>query len=506
MNWWIPLTECYASNTLQLESSPDQGDFQPLNLQYGQLARFWGNQCLHGTLLNETPTTRVSLDFRVVCGVDYDKQAAIGLRADGSQRFQLGGYYKSTSNPQQPMTYLKLHLPFKPSSWHSVVEDEVVSHRVVKPSPQYRGWILVQALPFLQCDQRMFAAIATCSTRMYRAVAAQVGSSSIAPKQWREWRTRRLDSVESGLGLTATVGSTLDVELGVAARTGVPPSFASQDDRTCYTLKHLKSRSGHLADILTLTTPSWLHRAVVSLVLGRPRLTTLSLGGGPGFDAIAVGLASGYLAGAAPSSHLARAVNRTVVLDFERGWDACACAVAGAYSSVLDIGGLDSVSVYRADITKSLRDPVNRGVALTSPCLIVCAHVVAENAQQLRCHNFVFFRELFARALEGSLIVMTEATHRLWPELVLVAFQTAKQTSPQSFGFDVTFPQVPGKRGYSLVLHKTVSKEDGSPCSRRCSPMTVVDLEEHVGEAEFTLLTKFKRDSDKHLEKAACVS
>ena len=125
MNWWLPVTRVWGTNSLQLESSPDRGDFEPLELEAGEVARFWGNQCRHGTVLNETGATRVSLDFRVVSDVDFDPNASvsqlgprlrvsalcptwarllllrlcppplqIGRRPDGSQRFALGGYYR----------------------------------------------------------------------------------------------------------------------------------------------------------------------------------------------------------------------------------------------------------------------------------------------------------------------------------------------------------------------------------------------------------------------------
>lgn len=111
INFWVPLTKVYDSNTLWVESSPglqvpvhhdisreEQGeggvhecvgclcqqlssagkclpliyvrlcfrdtcgqDYHPLNLNVGECARFYGNKCTHFTLANETPDTRVSL-------------------------------------------------------------------------------------------------------------------------------------------------------------------------------------------------------------------------------------------------------------------------------------------------------------------------------------------------------------------------------------------------------------------------------------------------------------
>ena len=66
INFWVPLTKVYDTNTLWLESAPGRQDYHPLELDIGQCARFYGNQCTHFTLANDTQDTRVSLDLRVV--------------------------------------------------------------------------------------------------------------------------------------------------------------------------------------------------------------------------------------------------------------------------------------------------------------------------------------------------------------------------------------------------------------------------------------------------------
>ena len=66
VNFWTPVTSCFASNTLHLESSPDAGDFRPMELGNGQVLRFNGMNCRHYTLPNLTDATRVSFDLRVI--------------------------------------------------------------------------------------------------------------------------------------------------------------------------------------------------------------------------------------------------------------------------------------------------------------------------------------------------------------------------------------------------------------------------------------------------------
>ncbi|MBV6829923.1 hypothetical protein [Xanthomonas euvesicatoria] len=64
INCYLPFTDAYDGCTLYAETVYDAGDYKPLNLRYGQ-ALFWdGGRLHHGTLANDTPTTRVSCDFR----------------------------------------------------------------------------------------------------------------------------------------------------------------------------------------------------------------------------------------------------------------------------------------------------------------------------------------------------------------------------------------------------------------------------------------------------------
>ena len=82
INYWLPLTRAGGSNSLYTESAPGQADFAPFDAEYGELIRFWGAQCLHYTLPNETTRTRVSFDFRVVPRSCYVEEECAGGRAD----------------------------------------------------------------------------------------------------------------------------------------------------------------------------------------------------------------------------------------------------------------------------------------------------------------------------------------------------------------------------------------------------------------------------------------
>ena len=65
INYWVPLTPVWGSNSLWVESAPGAGDFAPFVAGAGEAVRFYGNRCRHYTLPNDSGGVRVSFDFRV---------------------------------------------------------------------------------------------------------------------------------------------------------------------------------------------------------------------------------------------------------------------------------------------------------------------------------------------------------------------------------------------------------------------------------------------------------
>lgn len=66
INFHIPLTPTFGTNCLFTESHPGREDWHPLKTKSVGLGfAFDGARCLHFTLENTTPRTRVSLDFRI---------------------------------------------------------------------------------------------------------------------------------------------------------------------------------------------------------------------------------------------------------------------------------------------------------------------------------------------------------------------------------------------------------------------------------------------------------
>ena len=99
INFWLPITSVWDSNTLWVESSPGLGDFHPLNLIYGQCCKFYGNLCRHHTVPNSSNSTRISLDFRVVSELSgghdpsFHKGVSRGPKARYQRAFDIGGFY-----------------------------------------------------------------------------------------------------------------------------------------------------------------------------------------------------------------------------------------------------------------------------------------------------------------------------------------------------------------------------------------------------------------------------
>lgn len=64
VNFWLPFTNLDGSATLWLESDYGKCDYAPVPIKYGQVLIFDGGYLGHGSVFNDTETTRVSLDMR----------------------------------------------------------------------------------------------------------------------------------------------------------------------------------------------------------------------------------------------------------------------------------------------------------------------------------------------------------------------------------------------------------------------------------------------------------
>lgn len=92
LNFFLPFTDAFDTNTIWVESEEDKKDFAPMNCKYGEFIQWDGPNLLHGNKLNETGKTRISIDFRVIEYKNYlpSEHGSINL----NKKFKIGEYYE----------------------------------------------------------------------------------------------------------------------------------------------------------------------------------------------------------------------------------------------------------------------------------------------------------------------------------------------------------------------------------------------------------------------------
>lgn len=92
INFVLPLTDMFSSNSIWVESFPGNHEFSAMCASFGDLIQFDGNKCTHGNKINTTGLTRISFDFRILPFSKYDPEYQ-RTSATSSQRFVEGEYY-----------------------------------------------------------------------------------------------------------------------------------------------------------------------------------------------------------------------------------------------------------------------------------------------------------------------------------------------------------------------------------------------------------------------------
>lgn len=92
MNYYLPLTTAYNTNTIWAESKEDLGDYSPFNCEYGQCIEWNGSNLTHGNKVNLEENTRVSFDFRIISRKNYiaSNDSSINMET----KFSIGNYYE----------------------------------------------------------------------------------------------------------------------------------------------------------------------------------------------------------------------------------------------------------------------------------------------------------------------------------------------------------------------------------------------------------------------------
>ena len=92
VNYYIPLTKAYGTNTIWTESKEDKGDFKSIDSNYGECVEWEASKLTHGNKDNVTSITRVSFDFRVIPKSRYIESNHLTINT--KIPFGIGGYYK----------------------------------------------------------------------------------------------------------------------------------------------------------------------------------------------------------------------------------------------------------------------------------------------------------------------------------------------------------------------------------------------------------------------------
>jgi hypothetical protein len=283
-------------------------------------------------------------------------------------------------------------------------------------------------------------------------------------KAWRRFRESFLSRVAIALRLPTDVdvqaAAALEVALGDAARAGLAPSFADAGARAGYTRRHLPSRAAHVANLLLLDTPT-MSRLRQSLFMrpGRSGVEVVSVGGGPGFDAVGVSMVAAFALSPAAGRRCHDVPEvirpRTLVLDNEPGWRDCVNSISNALGDDAD------VDFSTSDLLLPLADDANAALSIATrrADLFVFAHVVVENAVRLSESRYALLRDLFVASASGAAFIFTDNTHRLWPDVAAVASSAVQSSNGY---FEVSVMRVHGKRGHSLLLWKQNTASDGT--------------------------------------------
>eukprot|EP00536_Pseudo-nitzschia_multiseries_P015390 jgi/Psemu1/291982/fgenesh1_pg.875_\ len=297
------------------------------------------------------------------------------------------------------------------------------------------------------------------------------------------------------------------------------PPFTDPRALRGYTLGHF-GRARLVSELASQSEPEWLADAVSGAFAGADdhdhdpaidddiddhQLRVASLGGGCGYDFVALAALSAFLGGPriAATVYEYEPAWREVVADVESVLADVLRATATAAphqttTAVTTAAASHRCGFERCDIASPLDAACNETLAsdVGSTRVFSCSYVVAENAVALRSQNFGFFRQLFAEAPEGSLFFFAETTHRLWPELIEVARSTkGHDSSSSSSSMRVSIPHIRcGKSGWQLALLKdsAASVRHGQGQRQR---------QHFLDDRQQTLCERFRNDNLAHLSR-----
>lgn len=95
MNYWLPLTRAFGSNSMWIEDTPGSDTYAPAVVAPGQVFRFDAVNNRHGNYPNHTDVSRVSFDFRAMPLREFVDAGKSTVNA--KRRMDLDGYYRKLS-------------------------------------------------------------------------------------------------------------------------------------------------------------------------------------------------------------------------------------------------------------------------------------------------------------------------------------------------------------------------------------------------------------------------
>ena len=94
VNYFIPVTDCFDTSTIWVETKIGSGKYRAINLKNGEYLKFDGANLMHGNKINKTGKTRVSFDFRILKKSDYDKKSDFKNSITQNKKMILGDYWE----------------------------------------------------------------------------------------------------------------------------------------------------------------------------------------------------------------------------------------------------------------------------------------------------------------------------------------------------------------------------------------------------------------------------
>jgi ectoine hydroxylase-related dioxygenase (phytanoyl-CoA dioxygenase family) len=94
LNFWVPLTPVWGSNTIWIERTRGSYRYQPWTLKPGQVLIFDSVNWRHGNIRNSTGRTRISFDFRVIPAEVFVDSGQVSINR--GLRMSVGDYWKET--------------------------------------------------------------------------------------------------------------------------------------------------------------------------------------------------------------------------------------------------------------------------------------------------------------------------------------------------------------------------------------------------------------------------